>query len=356
MQKLDAVIIGAGPAGISSALKCVENGYNTLVIEKNMKSKPCGGLAPLAVLSDLKQKLNVEMPLSLFSSPKTLGLFYVAPSGKKGFVKGYKILNLERHLFDEWLRLIAKNRNIKILFNAEFIKLQEKEEGIEIFIKNNEKILKLKTGYLIGADGVLSKVRSQIYPSFKPEFITVLQEHWSAKGDFDEFFYMIFKKSITLTYGYVIPKNNLFIIGTGAPKNEAGKLQFYVNKFKEWLKKEFYFKPLSLKKRELGFIPCFKPIVGERNIALIGDAGGFCNPFSGEGIRLAIESGASAGEALKEAEESSDYLAYIFKEHVEDVVKFISRILDFTLAMNDESIEEFVSNELARNWVIEEEF
>jgi heterodisulfide reductase subunit A-like polyferredoxin len=80
---LDVVIVGAGPAGISSALKCAENGYNTLIIEEGKKIKPCGGIAPLVLLSDLKQKLGLKMPLSLLSYPKMLGLFYVPPSGKE---------------------------------------------------------------------------------------------------------------------------------------------------------------------------------------------------------------------------------------------------------------------------------
>jgi len=355
---LDVVIVGAGPAGISSALKCAKNGYNTLIIEEGKGIKPYGGVVPIALLSDLKQKLGLKMPLSLLSYPKMLGLFYVPPSGKEkgGFVKGYKILNINRCLFNEWLRLITKDRYIPILFNAKFIKFQEEKEHIKVFIKKDDAILKIKTKYLIGADGVFSRVRKQIYPNLDTDVTAILQEYWDAKRDFNEFFYMFFRKAITPTYGYVIPKNKLFIIGTGVPKKDVGKLQDCIMKFKKWLKEEFCFKPLFLKKTEIGFIPRFTPVIGKRNVILAGDAGGFCNPFSGEGIRLAIESGASAGEALKKAELSGDFLAYAYNQCIEEIASFILRMLEFTLSMNDEIAEEFVSNELSRNWKIEVDF
>ncbi len=49
--------------------------------------------------------------------------------------------------------------------------------------------------------------------------MTVLQEHWQAKGDFKDFFYFFLDGNITPTYGYVIPKDEEIIIGTGSTSN-----------------------------------------------------------------------------------------------------------------------------------------
>lgn len=347
----DALIVGAGPAGLSAALRCVDYGYDVLVVERAGRngSKPCGGLISVPCFELLGRELGLKLPARVFSKPKELGLFYVPPSGKEngGEVRGRKLFNVDRGAFDRWFRSVAESRGVPILFNARLAGFQREEGRVKALIRSQSGELKFNARCLIGADGVSSVVRGKLSPG---EFsaTAVLQEYWVAEGDFGENFYMVFGESVTPTYGYVIPKDGLLVLGTGAPSRRLGELQRLLNGFKRRLTLEFGFTPLSLKKREVGFIPGGSVFAGEGNVILVGDAGGFCNPFTGEGVRFAVESGLNAGEALNQARGVLD-LAAAYKERMEDVISFILRMGRFSLSFGDAAAEELVRFELEAN-------
>lgn len=358
MQTFDVIVVGAGPSGISTALKCVEQGYNVLVIERKKygRSKPCGGVLPLACQNILEYEFGLEIPSDVLSFPSSLGLFYVPPSGREngGVLCNYKLLNISRSRFDAWLCSVAMKKKVTILFNTMFLGFRKEEKGVDVLVRVNNDILKLKAHYLIGADGTLSSVRKCIFSFPKFDFAGILQEYWKARGDFGENFYMfLLNRDITPIYGYVIPKNGFFMIGVGAPKKQIKKLRDSLEKFKRILSCEFSFRPISLIKREVGFIPHGTVVEGKSNIVFVGDAGGFCNPFSGEGIRLAIETGIAASSAITQANTNNEPLAVTYKRNIENIAVFISNVRKFMLSLNgDEARENFVKMELLRNLTI----
>jgi len=208
--------------------------------------------------------------------------------------------------------------------------------------------MELSTRRLIGADGVFSKVRKQLYPDLEMKTMTILQEHWQAEGNFCEYFYAFFKGKVTPSYGYVIPKDGLFVVGTGTPKNYFTPVSTCIRRLKTWLRREFAFKSLSLTMKEAAAIPYGSPMSGEGNVVLVGDAAGFCNPLSGEGVRLAIESGIAAAEAIKQQEHSSGLLSRLYAQQIERLGDFVSSTNEFATGLTDEGREDFVRTELAR--------
>lgn len=91
----DVTIVGGGPAGAISALKCSELGLDVLLVEKGNinRHKPCGGLLSPLCIDVISNALRRTIPQDIISSPAMLELYYVPPSGKRngGVVK--KILN-----------------------------------------------------------------------------------------------------------------------------------------------------------------------------------------------------------------------------------------------------------------------
>lgn len=352
MQNFDVVVVGGGPAGAASALKCSQLGLNTLLIEKGPpdRHKPCGGVIP-TVCIDILDDLGLNIPTDIMCSPPTLGVFYVPPSGREdgGHVKNYSLLNVNRDRFDGWLRKAAESSGVRVLHEAEFVNL-ERNGGINVyvFIRAEGHVIKLSPRYLIGADGAFSAVRKQLYPNTKGENLTVLQECWLTQADFGECFYAFFKGNVTPTYGYVIPKDGLLIVGTGTPRGHHTPTSIYLSRFKGWLRREFAFNAVSLEKTEAAAIPYSSPMCGEGNIILVGDAAGFCNPFSGEGIRLAIKSGIAAGEAVRQAEHSHEALSSSYTPRVKSLTKFICKMHEFAVSLTDDGREDFIRSELAR--------
>ena len=350
MSPFDVIVVGAGPAGVASALKCTKKGYNTLLLEREQpgRHKPCGGIIPTLCADLLEEEFGVKLPPDVMCSPKTLGLFYVPPSGRAngGDLRNYKLFNLDRDRFDQWLCETAEGSGVKVLYGAKFLEFH-RSGMIKVMVKEKESITEIKSRYLIGADGVFSKVRRQLYPNLEWKMLKIFQEYWRAKGDFAEYFYVFLKGDITPSYAYLIPKNGLFVIGTGAPMRYPVSIHRCLGRFKEWLGQEFAFKPLSLERKEIGIIPHHSPLNGKGNVILAGDAAGFCNSFSGEGIRLAIESGIAASEAITQAEHGGR-LSSLYAQQVKGLSEFIRKTYRFSIALGDSAREKFVATQLKR--------
>ncbi len=111
---------------------------------------------------DVFKEIGLDIPTSVMSSPESLGLMYVPPSGRRnsGSPKNYKLLNLNRDKFDEWLQdSVVKSEKAEVSFNTEFVSFEEKKEGLTVLAKTKGHTKKFTTRYLVGADGVHSKIR-----------------------------------------------------------------------------------------------------------------------------------------------------------------------------------------------------
>jgi len=262
-------------------------------------------------------------------------------------MRNYRLLNINRDLFDQWLRDLAEKSGVQVWYGTEFLKLQL-SEPIQVLTKKDGETIKVTTRYLIGADGVYSRVRKELYGKTKIWALLVLQEHWKAEGDFDDYFYAFFRGAVSSTYAYVIPKNGLYLLGVGVPETHLASISTAINKFKEWLVKEFAFKASLLEKQEAWAIPYGFVFEGRGNVILAGDAAGFCNSLSGEGVRLAIESGVATGSAIQEAISYDRPLATTYIKHANWITSFVRQTHRFATSLTDDDREEFVKSELAR--------
>lgn len=350
MRDFDVVIVGGGPSGATSALKCSQLGFNTLLVEKGTptRHKPCGGVLP-TVCVDILDDLGLKIPPSVKSTPATIGLFYVPPTGRRdgGHLRDYRLLNVNRDRFDDWLRKAAEGSGATVLYEAEFVEFKRNRD-IEILIHVRGDAIHLSTRYLIGADGLFSPVKRELYPNEAVDFVLVVQERWIAEGDFGEYFYAFFKGDITPAYSYVIPKSESLVVGTGVPRAHTTPASDCMDRFKDWLRGEFAFEALQLEAREAAAIPYGLARCGEGNIILVGDAAGFCNHFSGEGVRLAIESGIASAEAVAQAESDGETLYSSYSLGIRSLVEFVHRTHEFTIGMTDDRRQRFVRSELCR--------
>jgi len=351
MRRFDVAVIGGGPAGSACALKCVEKGFKTLLLEKakRKRRKICGGVVPLACEDLLNMEFGIRIPPSVLASPSQLGMFYVPPSGRTngGAMRNYKLLNIRRDLFDQWLRDEAERRGTEVFYGSEFLRFEAGEET-RFLVKSDGELVTFETKYLVGADGAASRVRSQIFQNLQLSMLTIVQETWKATGELGDYFYVFFRDEISPTYGYAIPKDGLFLVGACTLRERSPKPTVCVDRLREWLSREFSFQGVQLKRREASQIPFDAPPEGRGNVVLVGDAGGFCNPFSGEGIRFAVNSGVAAAEAAKISEQKSQDLASIYRSKVEPLREFHQKMRNLADGMDDAKKEAFVKTELSR--------
>ena len=349
MKNYDVIAIGAGPAGSTAAFKCSSSGFKTLLLELKRlpRTKICGGLLTPACIDLINEEIEKEIPERIKSKPAEIGLYYIPPSGKANGkqVFNYKITNIQRSFFDYWLTELAKQAGAEIIDEAKFISFREKNGNLEISVIIRGQPVVFTTKYLIGADGVFSTIRKQITGTdFKKNIATIFQEWYKATCDIENFFYMFWRDSVTPLCAYAYPKDELFVLGTGVTPESQLTVIESMSKFRDWLKYEFNFKPEKLLKREVWAIPFGYICYGEKNIVLVGDAAGFCNAFSGEGIRPAIESGLIAAESVKLAETTQKELVQVYEKQVNGIAEFVKRVHRFTIELDDEKKEDFVKN------------
>ncbi len=321
----DTIIVGAGPGGCSTAVSLARKGYHVLLLEKEKfpRGKVCGdGISPPAL--EVLERLNV-LPEIIRKNPwKIDGVEIFSPAGQRviapfAHLKGpYPFgLVMPRKEFDFLLfQQVQKYSNIEILENWEVkdligrngeiqaIKAQSKNQKGEFFGR-----------ILVGADGVYSMVaRKTICPrrNFQHGAFGI-RAYFQGVKDLTHRIEIHCDRASLPGYGWVFPTGeNSANVGFGITprhlqeKNIRNLFQTFVegNPFVKERLGEARMVENSL---QGGLIPSgsFFQRRSRKNVLLVGDAGGFTDILTGEGILFALRSGECAAEAIHSALSSS---------------------------------------------------
>ena len=311
----DAIISGAGPSGSQCARVLAKAGFKVALIEKNTNwRKPCGGAVHSSVLDLYPQ-------LKKLKKPKIRGVvMYSADYHKiefKGASSEYSII-MDRLELDNIIRDDAVNAGVE-LFNNHL--------SFDFAIKNQKKVgVKTKTpqGYkefcgniMIVADGMSSKlaVKSRIRQKWKVNELAIgkcaiMEGNHELE---DNSVYIYFKPY--QGYGWIFPLNNrrfnigLFTFGKDNLKYNIHQV------YQEFLNHPLVKKYIQNLNNKIIWSGSYSfPTEGvlekclyDDNLMLVGDAGGFVSPISGEGIQTAVVSGKIAAETAIEALQNEDY-------------------------------------------------
>ena len=309
------IIVGAGPAGISTWLHlqkyAPELANHTLVIDKAVfpRDKLCaGGVGGWSadVLRDLVVDLDIP---SVFVSDVDLKF----GNEEYRFHQPNFFRVVHRFDFDHALVKNALNRGLELHQNETFLDaLREKNK---LIVKTNRAEYSAKA--LIGADGALSVVSRKMMPSRKPRLAQTIQIHAKADAQFDTEFHEK-KISIDLSpckeglQGYLWHFPCL-IDGTPSIAHGIGDFRIYRDRPKADMKKIF---SRELQSRNIHPKPKLwssKPIrwfsekdmVSQPNVLLVGDAAGI-EPAFGGGIHLSLSYGEVAAHAVIDSFEKND--------------------------------------------------
>ncbi|MFQ6032654.1 MAG: NAD(P)/FAD-dependent oxidoreductase [Candidatus Zixiibacteriota bacterium] len=304
----DAVIVGSGPCGASTAKRIVDSGANVLIIEKATlpRFKMCGGmLAPEA--QNLTIEYFGEIPDSVCCSPKSITGFKVFypeadplefPLGMLG-PEG-EVLNISRERYDYWL---AESSGAKLKDNCTFISYSDDPDGtVSISIRDKDKDRKIKAKYLVGADGADSDVRKALSPDLRSKirWLTLYEEWYKGRCDLDSNWY----------YGWVISQEEGHFGGLGF---HDGLIQVVVGsrkgpdvrnvfqrfrdtiEYKHGLQVDQIVRTAGCIQNNMGPSGLF--VFGRGNVLLAGEAAGLL-AIASEGITPALWSGNIAGGAI----------------------------------------------------------
>ncbi len=328
MQSIyDAIVVGAGPAGSSSAYELAFSGLTVLLVDKAVfpRQKCCGGGVTVKAskfLGDVLQEAGEKtISNATFKSGRSTFL---------GRADGTVITTVSRQRLDHHMLLRAEKAGAYVLQGTGASALTPHADSVDVNTTGGT----YRGRFIIGADGARGVVARSIgvrhqsgFAGIETEVAVDPQEArdwestilvdlgWTAKG-----------------YAWLFPKKDHFSLGIGCLVGTAAGL-----KQKYWR----FLNSLDLKNYRItdwsaGFIPMYtqRPTVTAGRIAIVGDAAGLADPLTGEGIGNAVLSAHMASEAVKDAiahghNDLSAYQKAVERDIVPDIeaARFLSRII-----------------------------
>ncbi len=336
----DAVVVGTGPGGATSAYHLANSGFKVALVERlgPPRDKTCGGLLTDACDRLVKKIFSESVPDGVLIPPKKMPVAVIPPSGRTAgyYVRDEYVLNVTRRSFDGWLTDRAVKAGVVLYRSAEFLFFQERG-GVILSQFREPHIGTVTSDFLIGGDGVYSRVRAQLSPRKDADRAYYIQEYYPRTGEFDDAFYLMYRENVSPIYAYVIPKFDALCLGIGVHRARPPSFREGMTNFKAWLEEDFGFRDLGRIGKE-GFSVPFGGLFGGRGrILLVGDAAGFCYPITGEGITFAIQSGAEAAVAIGSGADSDAAERYWMG--MKGLANTMQIIADTTLTMTDEERE-----------------
>ncbi|HWR67866.1 MAG TPA: NAD(P)/FAD-dependent oxidoreductase, partial [Desulfomonilia bacterium] len=321
----DILIIGGGPAGISTALHlnliCPDLARRALIIEKDRYPRPkvCAG----ALVSDaevLLQRLGLDVGEVPHVDADAAHYLFEG----KGLVLrnpgGHILRIIRRDEFDSWLASKARERGIAI---SEQVRVRDDSPdatGVTVSTDRGD----YRSQIAIGADGSSSVVRTCVCrdrgrTAFAMEVLVPVKpdrDHDGRTAYFD------FSPSASGTAGYIwdfptqLRGQPMRCWGLYDSMMPAGRPRPALRSVlaAEMARHGYSLEDHGLEGRPIRWFSPFNPMAAPR-VILAGDAAGV-DPIFGEGISMALGYGAIAARAIKDAFETGDFSFQDYRRRV----------------------------------------
>jgi geranylgeranyl reductase family protein len=291
----DLIIVGAGPSGASAGRIAGKKGLSTLLLEKENfpRYKPCGGALSSYALSCLE----FELPDSIIER----SISKVRAHFKNDFQEGRKERSLavliSRAIFDNFLLEKARETGIEVHTGEKVLDCIERENCVEVRSISNTYLGKF---VLIseGSNGSLKyKVRSR---DKRTEYDLSLVSEIPEK---DQIIKSRFPDTIDIHfgitqggYGWIFPHAGYYSVGISGIAQYLEHPKIVMRRF---LLENGFFGDFPIHSHIIPIGGNKRTIVNSR-LLLSGDAAGFVDAFTGEGMAHAIRSGQIAAEVVSD--------------------------------------------------------
>jgi geranylgeranyl reductase family protein len=300
MKIVDVVVVGSGPAGATAAFKLAEKGISVALIEKEIlpRYKTCGGGLSLKGRNMLP--FNLESVIE--SEFQTIDTYFFNQKIHLQSKRDLPVVSMiMRDKFDSLIVENAKKMGITVFENNKLVDLKFGDNLITLVTNRME----IQAKFIIAADGALSPTAKLAgwhndtrYTAPALEYEVELnskvfnQLNNQARIDFD---------FVPHGYAWCFPKKNHLSIGVisflrtklDLKKYYTDYLCFLNIKENDILHEDAHGFIIPISRRKDGFV--------KNNVFLIGDAAGFADPISAEGISNAIYTGILAAESIIES-------------------------------------------------------
>ncbi len=310
MPVFDAIVVGAGPAGAAAARGLAAGGAHVCLLERARfpRSKPCGGGITTRALSRFPW---LEAALPRIPTHWVSRLYLEAGDGNHVVLTSERpaVVLVRRIEFDELLARLAVEAGAELCEGAWVSQVDAGDDRVTVRTRDGRQF----TGrYLVAADGVNGVVtrRLGLHQGWDGEAVALdmMEEAPDAllRATDPATLWVAYGHGGADGYGYVFPKQGHVNVGIGCLLScfrEQVRMPPYEfqSGFVGHLVAQGVLQGVSSREH---FTPCHIPVGGpiERTAAgrvlVAGDAGGFVNAYTAEGIYYAMVTGDLAAGAI----------------------------------------------------------
>jgi geranylgeranyl reductase family protein len=312
-MRYDVIIVGGGPAGSTAAANLLGLDLKVLLIDRSTfpRDKACGGGISFRVFQRFPYLLEPirSVPINYIRK-----VYLESPSGVSVLSEDETPLYImvRRREFDSALFWHCAQHGIEVRQNCRITSLSVSPEGVLIRTADGEQF---EADIVIGADGVNSTVavKSGMRKSWSPQQVAIDMmeetEYQHISIESTDTIYIFYGYGTGYSYGYMFPKRSHVNLGVGYLLDHyRGKVQkppYTVHaSFFDLMQERGLVQGCSQRQN---FTPYLLPVGGplpvisSDRVMLVGDAAGFVNGFTGEGIYYAMVSGEHAAKVAAAA-------------------------------------------------------
>lgn len=313
----DIVVVGAGPAGSSTARYAAKGGADVLIIEKRQEIGSPVRCAE-GISRGLLKKVDIDLNEKCIAR-EVIGAKIVSPSGHILTISeeqaGDEVgVVLDRVFFDKHLAKIAADEGADIMLKTTAVGLLMDGNDIAgVRATNFGEDIEIRAKCVVGADGFESQIGrwGGIDTQVKPKDITSCFQYRLTGIDIDPD-YCEFTLGSAAPGGYVwiFPKNeDTANVGLGlqlSQLKDPGEIKAALDRYIEKDDRLRKGKPLELVSGAVSTCAPIDKTVADR-LLLVGDSARQIDPITGGGISNGCIAGRIAGEVLGVAVKENDF-------------------------------------------------
>ena len=303
----DVAVVGAGPAGAASALFAARRGHRVVVFDKDAfpRDKPCGeGLMP-GGLPPLRE-LELDAADIALGAPPLNGVQFGLPHEPPAIVafpqhNGEQAgLGIRRLDFDARLAgALARRPSIQFHPQTEVRDVRWARGTPPTVVTSTGEV---RVRFVVIADGLRSSLRHRLGWTVgpRPPHRFGIVAHWQVDGPVDPWVRITFDDGLEVYEGPVAKNQRMvgLLCYQARMREFSGRLE---TRYREIVQAV---RPELREAEQVGPVNAVGPFwyrastVAEHGVFLVGDAAGFTDPITGEGIAAGLRQARALADAL----------------------------------------------------------
>lgn len=352
--QVPVVVVGAGPAGATAARSLAALGVPVKILDRAVfpRNKPCGGGISVRALRRFPYLAGA---LDQIATHYVSKLYLEGPDGSSVVIESGRpaALMIRRYEFDALLVSLALGAGAELISGFDVVQARADNEGVTLTARDGRQC---RSAIVIAADGVHTIVARRLrinrgWPASGIALDMMEETPRTALKDLDPSTLWVAygyqpdlaegqsnarqrtrwrsgTRSAGEGYAYIFPKRDHVNIGVGYLlshyRNTIDQAPYDVQRgFIDTLRQRGFVEGESARENFTPFlIPVGGPLrrVGRGHVLVAGDAGGFVNGFTAEGIYYAMVSGDLAARAIIETGGDSSRMAGRYQRLCDDEI------------------------------------